>query len=122
MPIEIIWLEVHHPGLARPVCAGFGLLDAAAMRWEVRFLRHWEFIPNSEDRAVLEGMHDFLRCLEPLTALRLLSDSSNVVRCTDRLEVLGRTSFEELLEQLSVLLLNWNDEGKTQTARTSGCD
>ncbi len=109
MPIEIILLEVHHPSLPRPVLAGFGLLDESAGRWEVRFSKDWGMIHDTDDRAVLEGMGDFLRSLDPLSALSILEQSSNVIRCSDRLEIRSASKFDDLVHQLDLLFCSIDD-------------
>lgn len=119
MPVEIIWLEVHHPSLRNPVLGGFGLLDSPAAKWAVRFNSDWDCIPDSEERAVLEGIEEFLAPLDATTALQVLSESSNVIRCTNRLEVLSKTPFEDLLEHLSALLLKRNSKTETRSETSS---
>lgn len=112
MPIDLIWLEAHLPGLPA-MLAGYILIGherGSHNTLAVSLHKDWSFIP-SEDRDVLAGMEDYLRSLleEDLErGLSTLSEASNVIRCSDRLRLVGPKAVEVsgLSQQLDRLLLS----------------
>lgn len=111
MQPDVIWIEVHYPGQP-PMLAGFVLLGSDATgrpKVDVSMMRDWTFIPDQENRDVLSGMESFLQSLfaESIeSALDWLQQSSNVIRCSDRLRLPAHTSeLESLSNSLRRLLL-----------------
>lgn len=112
MPVDLILLEAHLPGLPA-VLAGFILIDqepAAPVRVTVSMHKGWGFVRSEEDRDVLAGMEDYLRSLleEDLErGLSTLKEASNVIRCSDRLRLVGPAAeISVLSQQLDRLLLS----------------
>lgn len=126
MPIELILIEAHYPGRAA-VLAGFILLgdglqgETTGNRTaKVNLLKNWSFVPNEEDREVLEGMEECIRSLledDVERGIKTLEGASNVLRFSDPLQVLGgMTDLAGLSLELNRLLLAADSGGRCRSA------
>lgn len=111
MRIDLIWIEIHLPGLPG-MLAGFVLIDleAAPPRVEVSLHEDWRFIPTEEDREVFAGMEDYIRSVlgEDLEqGLSILEEASNSIRFSERLRLVGpAVDASTLSKELRRLLLS----------------
>lgn len=122
MPVELIWIEAHYPGRTA-VLAGFILLGNEATKErivEVSLLRDWSFVSSEDDREVLTGMEGFICSLlkdDLERGLAVLQNASNVLRVSDRLQVIGgKADISELRCQLNRLLLAADSGGASLSA------
>lgn len=109
--LEVIWIELHLPAVPATL-AGFILLEIRHGRpvsAQVRMLADWSFLADPEDRRVLAGMEQLVRSMleEDLDgALSHLEQASNVIRCSQRLQLPGAAAaVETAAAQLAAVLL-----------------
>ncbi len=87
--MDLVLIELHYPGIP-PTLAGFLLFDEERRQLEYRCLQDWSFVPDPDDRKVLEATESMIRDLAsevgPGKALQVMEDQlSNVLRLSTRL-------------------------------------